>query len=212
MGLLDIFSRLTGNSTVGNVADIVNNVSSAASTVSSAASAVAGSGILTDKHRTVSFTSLPANMAELQAMPQAQLHDEFEVAALCIAVLCNFEKDPNTTFDMLNYLQGPRQLQPSDKQFYAERLRGKQYKTFAFFNGSSPANNYTPAQPYSINVSSNRYSYQNQDYATLYVKSSGADNPMPITLRRKPSTNQWFVWQITCLTDIRIPAAQNAWL
>ncbi len=210
MGLLDIFSRLTGNSTVSSVNNIVNNVQSTASTIQSATSAVASSG-LTNKSKIISFPTLPTNLAELQAMPQAQLRDEFEVAALTIAVLCNYERDPNATFEMLNYLQGPRPLNPMDMQFYADRLRGKQYKTFAFMEGTSPQNNYTPSVPYSIRVSSNPYSYQNQDYATLYVKSSGADNPAPITLRRKPSTGQWFAWQITCLTDVRVPISQNSW-
>lgn len=205
MGLFDFLTSLTGATPkVNQVNQVINGVQAAASTVTS-------NPLLTDKHRSVSFPTLPTSVAELQTMPQAQLHDEFEVAALFIAVLCNYERDPNTTFDMLNYLQGPRPLNPSDKQFMADRLRGKQYKTFAFMDGTSPANDYTPTQPFTIQVSSNRYSYQNQDYATLYVKSSGADNPAPITLRRKPSTNQWFVWNITCLTDIRIPASQNAW-
>ena len=33
----------------------------------------------------------------------------------------------------------------------------------------------------------------------------------PISLRKKPSTGQWFVVEIQYLSDIRIPASQDAW-
>jgi len=161
--------------------------------------------------RTVNIGNIPRNLAEMQAMPQASLSSEFDVAALCVAVLCNFEADRNATVEMLNFLRGPRPLSNYDVQFLAERLGGKQYKTLSFFNGTSPDNEYTPTQPLSINVASNPYSYQNEGYATLWLHSSGADSPMPISLRKKPSTGQWFIWEITCLADIREPASQDPW-
>ena len=139
------------------------------------------------------------------------MRDEFAVAALSVAVLCNYEHDVQETVNMLNFLRGPRPLSPRDVLFLRDRLSGKGYKTFSYLKGSSPTNNYTPAQPYQITVSTNAYSYQQKDYATLYLKSSGADSQRPVTLRRKPSTGQWFVWEINYLSDVRIPASQDAW-
>ena len=144
-------------------------------------------------------------------MPQAALASEFDVAALCVAALCNFNADRNAAVEMINYLRGPRPLSNYDIQFLGERLNGKQYKTFSFFNGTSPANEYTPSEPLSINVSSNPYSYTNEGYANLWLHSSGADSPMPISLRKKPSTGQWFVWEMTFLADIREPDSQDPW-
>ena len=62
-----------------------------------------------------------------------------------------------------------------------------------------------------ISIYENPYSFDEENWATLYVTSGGADAPRPIKLRRKPSTNQWFVNDIQCLADIRIPTEQDAW-
>lgn len=168
-------------------------------------------GGATDNSQTIVIGNLPRNLAELKAMPQAALASEFDVAALCVAALCNFNADRNAAVEMINYLRGPRPLSNYDIQFLGERLNGKQYKTFSFFNGTSPANEYTPSEPLSINVSSNPYSYTNEGYANLWLHSSGADSPMPISLRKKPSTGQWYVWEMTFLADIREPDSQDPW-
>ena len=127
-----------------------------------------------NKTKKISFPSIPQNLAQLQAMPEFSLQDEYEVAALVVAALCNYERDTEGTLAMIDALRGPEPLNTFGKQFLRDRLSGKQYKTFSFFEGSSPANDYTPTAPYTIKVSSNPYSYQNENYATLYLKSSGA--------------------------------------
>lgn len=157
------------------------------------------------------FASLPTSVAELQALPEASLDSAFKTTALCIAVLCNLEKDANATWEMLDYLKGPESVNEREKSFIKERLAGKQYKTFSFFKGATPDNGYTPVAPYTIAVSENPYSFDEENWATLYVTSGGVDAPRPIKLRRKPSTNQWFVNDIQCLADIRIPTEQDAW-
>ncbi|MBQ9141605.1 MAG: hypothetical protein IJX63_07405 [Lachnospiraceae bacterium] len=157
------------------------------------------------------FASLPTSVAELQALPEASLDSAFKTTALCVAALCNLEKDANATWEMLDYLKGPEAVNEREKAFIKERLAGKQYKTFSFFKGATPDNGYTPATPYTITVSENPYSFDEENWATLYVTSGGADSPRPIKLRRKPSTNQWFINDIQCLADIRIPTSQDAW-
>ena len=165
------------------------------------------------RNHTESFTfaSLPTSLAELKALPEASLDSAYKTTALCVAVLCNYENDVNATWEMLDYLKGPESVNEREKAFIKERLAGKQYKTFSFFEGAKPDNAYTPATPYTITVSENPYSFDEENWATLYVTSGGADAPRPIKLRRKPSTNQWFVNDIQCLSDIRTPNKDDAW-
>lgn len=160
---------------------------------------------------TFTFASLPASLAELTALPEASLDSAFKTTALCIAALCNLEKNENATWEMLDFLKGPEDVNGREKAFIKERLAGKQYKTFSFFKGATPDNGYTPATPYTITVNENPYSFDEENWATLYVTSGGADSPRPIKLRRKPSTNQWFINDIQCLADIRIPTQEDAW-
>ena len=49
------------------------------------------------------------------------------------------------------------------------------------------------------------------NWATMFVKSAGADSPRQIKLRKKPSTGQWFLNEIQCLSDIRIPVSADPW-
>lgn len=164
-----------------------------------------------NQSETFTFASLPTSVEQLKALPEASLDTAFKTTALCIAVLCNLEKDANATWEMLDYLKGPESVSEREKSFIKERLSGKQYKTLSFFKGATPNNGYMPDSPYTITVSENPYSFDEENWATLYVISGGADAPRPIKLRRKPSANQWFVNDIQCLADIRIPTKQDVW-
>lgn len=180
----------------------------AAKAASEAASAV-GKG----RNHTESFTfsALPCNLAELQALPEAVLDSPFKTAALTVAVLCAYEKDPDACMEMLNFLKGPAEVSTYEKGFIKERLSGKFYKSFSFFEGATPENGYKPNTPYVIRVSENPYSFDEENWATLYVTSGGADHPRPIKLRKKPSAGQWFLNDIQCLADIRVPIAEDPW-
>ena len=159
----------------------------------------------------ITFEALPTNLAELKALPESSLDSAFKTVALTIAALSNYEKDADATFEMLDFLKGPENVSTYEKQFIRERLYEKQYKIPAFFKGATPENNYTPTVPYTIDVMENPYSFDNDNWATLWVKSGGADNPSSIKLRKKPSTGQWFLNDIQCLSDIRLPAAKDDW-
>ena len=50
-----------------------------------------------------------------------------------------------------------------------------------------------------------------ENWATLWVKSGGGDNMRSVKLRKKPSTGQWFLNDIQCLSDIRVPASEDPW-
>ena len=99
----------------------------------------------------------------------------------------------------------------TEKSFMKDRLNGKEYKVRSFFEGATPENDYTPNKPYVISVIENPYSFDNENWATLYVTSGGADNPRNIKLRKKPSTGEWFLNDIQCLGDIRLPKSEDKW-
>ncbi|MGN0650468.1 MAG: DUF6935 domain-containing protein [Oscillospiraceae bacterium] len=161
----------------------------------------------------ITFAKLPVTLAELQALPEATLENPAAVAALTVAALAAYPADKNAAAEMLNFLRGPRPLTNYDLQFISDRFRGKDYLMRSYFEGSSPENNYTPAQPYSVVVSENPHSRDafSEGYITLYVKCSGADSPRPVKLRHKPSVNKWYLWEQYLLTGIRIPAALDDW-
>lgn len=165
------------------------------------------------KQQKVSFTfaKLPANVSELQNLPEATLDSPFKTTALTLAALCQYEQDSESTIEMLNYLKGPGEVSPFEKQFIRERLAGKGYKPFSFFEGATPANGYQPKVPYTITVTATPHSYPDENWATLYVTSGGADSPRGIKLRKKPSTGQWFLVEIQCLSDIRVPVEEDPW-
>lgn len=161
--------------------------------------------------RTFRFPTLPQTVEELKALPEAALTDCHTVASLTVVALLRYEADPETCFAMLDFLKGPEPLSNLEKQHIQDRMVGKGYKPRSFFEGATPDNNYTPSTPYTIHVAANSYSFDNDGWATLWLKSGGADNDRPVKLRKKPSTGQWFLNEIQYLSDIRLPAAEDKW-
>ena len=160
---------------------------------------------------TFTFDALPQTLEALRALPEAKLDTAFKTTALTILALSRYESDPQTAYAMLSWLKGPEDFSTSEKSFLQDRLRGKEYKVRSFFEGATPENDYTPNKPYVISVIENPYSFDNENWATLYVTSGGADNPRNIKLRKKPSTGQWFLNDIQCLSDIRLPKSEDKW-
>ena len=174
-------------------------------------SAVQSVGKGRNRSETFTFSSLPTSLNELRALPEASLDSAFKTTALTILALCRYEQDPSAALEMLDFLKGPAEVSTYEKQFIQERLRGKEYKARSFLAGATPENSYQPNTPYTITVSENPYSFDEENWATLYVTSGGADNPRPLKLRKKPSTGQWFLNDIQCLADIRVLVAEDPW-
>jgi hypothetical protein len=160
---------------------------------------------------TFTFDALPQTLEALRALPEAKLDTAFKTTALTILALSRYESDPQTAYAMLSWLKGPEDFSTSEKSCLQDRLKGKEYKVRSFVEGATPENDYTPNKPYVISVIENPYSFDNENWATLYVTSGGADNPRNIKLRKKPSTGQWFLNDIQCLSDIRLPKSEDKW-
>ena len=156
----------------------------------------------------VEFDALPQTAAEV-----APCRTPEETAALTVAALVRFTEDQEAGIAMLNVLRGPRPLSPQEIQLLKDQLlKDRDYVARSHFNGATPDNNYTPLQPYSVTVADSVHSYDQENYATLYIRSGGADSPRPITLRKKPSTGEWFLWNhVGLLPGIRVPASQDPW-
>jgi hypothetical protein len=163
--------------------------------------------------KTFRFDALPKNTDELKALPEADMKDPYAAAALAVAALCEFPENREASYEMINYLKGPADLSPMDKQFIRDRfMDGKDYLPFSYFEGAVPGNNYTPDKPYTISVFDNPHSRENEGYIRLFVRSGGADSERPVTLRNKPSTGEWFLWEFSSLlVGIRIPVKDDAW-
>ena len=193
MALLIMFTAACGS--LGNIANNLGNLGLGA--------------------HSYTFNSLPQNLNELKALPEASMTDPYAVAALTLAALTRYGTSSSDCFEMLNYLKGPEPLSGYEKQFIRERLEGKTYKPFSYFRGATPQNNYTPSRPYKVTIDSNQYSFttdgSGHQWCTMWVTSGGADNPRSIKLRKKGSTGQWFLNDIHCLSDIRTPASQDKW-
>lgn len=160
---------------------------------------------------TFTFNDLPKTLDELKKLPEASLDNPFKTTALALLVLCTYKINKESCYEMLNFLRGPEPLKEMDKQFLNDRLKGKEYKPYSFFNGASVDNGYAPIKPFTITVRQNPYSFTEDNYATLWIKSSGADSEREVKLRKKPSTGQWFIRDFVCLADIRIPKELDPW-
>ena len=188
-----------------SLGDVMDNVSDAA------VNAIKNIGKGGNSSKKFKFDKIPETVDELKALPEAKLDTAFKTTALVMLALMRYEQDPETTLKMLDFLKGPDDTSNLEKQFLSERLNEKQYKVASFFEGAKPENDYKPSVPYTITVYENPYSFDTENWAVMYVQSSGTDGLRPIKLRKKPSTGQWFIKEIQCLEDIRIPVSSDPW-
>lgn len=163
-----------------------------------------------NKKETFAFESLPKTVEEMKALPEATLVSPFATAALTVCALCVYAEDRENGKEMLNFLKGPQPLTPAECQFIQNRfMDGKKYIPYSYFDGAVADNDYTPLTPYTITVWDNPYSYNDDGYAVLHIKSGGADSMRQVKLRRKG--DQWFLWEQFLLPDVRMPKSMNPW-
>jgi len=156
------------------------------------------------------FDTLPQDLAQMQALPQAGLATPFETAALTVAALCRYGQDADSGLAMLDFLKGPQPLTTYERQFLHDRfMDGHGYVPLSYVAGAVPANGYQPSQPYRVSVAETPQSYDQPGYAKLMLTSSGADAPRPVTLRQKDAC--WYLWEQFLLAGIRPPQDKGAW-
>ncbi|MBR3588071.1 MAG: hypothetical protein IKL16_00755 [Clostridia bacterium] len=201
MALFDMFKSKAENAvkkTVNSaVTQGINKVSSAVSNMG-------------NKKEEIVFSSLPTSLEEFKALPQAAMSTPFETAALTVLAFCYYPQNKELSLQMVDFLKGPRPLSGVEKSFIADRFRDSDYVPRSYFEGSTPQNDYTPSEPYTIVVSESPYSYQNENYATLYITSGGADSPRSVQMR-KAKDGKWYLWEQFILVGIRQPDSVDPW-
>ncbi len=167
----------------------------------------------TTRKTSILFESMPKNLEELKTLNKEDFKDYNRVVALTVLALCLYPVDKKTCIEMLNYLKGPKPLSTYEKQFLNERFMNKPYLAVSYLKGASYKNNYEPTIPYEIEVITTSHSDAQIDegYIQLFVKSGGADSVRGVKLRKKESTDQWFLWENLLLVDIRKPENTDPW-
>ena len=168
------------------------------------------SAVSHNKTENVVFPAFPETLDQFKALPQAQLTSPFGTAALTVMALCFYPKDKELSLAMLDYLRGPRPLSGMDKSFIRDRFMDSDYVPRSYFVGATPANDYMPTEPYTVPVFENPYSYEEQNYAKLFIKSNGADSPRYVQLRLAKD-GKWYLWEQFLLSGIRPPESSNPW-
>ncbi|MEE1016066.1 MAG: hypothetical protein U0L27_00135 [Ruminococcus sp.] len=171
--------------------------------------AVQGAGG-SNKSVDVTFAKLPETLEEFKALPQSALANPFDTAALTVLALCFYPQDKELCYQMLEFLKDPGTLSPYERQFIRDRFMDCDYVPRSYFKGATPQNDYLPSQPYTITVSENPYSYQNQGYAKLFIRSGGADSPREVLLRLAKN-GKWYLCEQYLLVGIRTPESSNPW-
>ena len=199
MGLLDkIASSLkegVNNAISNGVGEAKNNIGDAVSNLTDKAK----NGIKTaiqNKEKTFKFDKLPTTLEEFKALPEAKLTDYFATAALAVLALNVCATDMDEGGRIMEFLNGPNEFSGQDRQFINNQfMNGQTYIPRSYLKGATPENNYTPKEPFAIEVTETPHSKDafDQGYITLYLESGGADSLRPIMLRTKKSTGEWFV-------------------
>ena len=166
------------------------------------------------KFSRIVFNVIPATPSAFAALPQAAMNNPFDTAALFVLALGLYKVDRNICFEMINHLKGPKPLNPHDISFLNDRMAQNGKHAFiaeSYFEGATPQNDYKPTEPYTVVVSEGPYSYQEQGYAALNIRSGGADNPRPIKMRQAKD-GKWYLWEYSSiLSDIRAPESASPW-
>ena len=155
------------------------------------------------------FEKLPRNLEELKLLKEAELITPFQTAALTILSLNVYSTNEEEGIKMINFLKGPVELTPHEISFLKDRFRDKKYVPKSYFDGATPENNYEPIAPITICVNETPYSYEEEGYAKLFIRSGGADSDRPIKLRQKGKN--WYLWEQMLLSDIKAPVELDPW-
>ena len=158
----------------------------------------------------VVFPTLPENFEQFRALPQAALSTPSETAAMTVLALCFYPEYPEISMDMYRFVSGPRTINPAEYSFIKDRFRDADYVPRSYFKGAVPVNDYKPSEPYTVTVSENPYTYQNEGCAKMFLTSGGADSQRFVMLR-KAKDDKWYLWEQFILVGIRPPESTNPW-
>ena len=174
---------------------------------------------------TYTFSTIPTNVEELKQYNISGDDGRYKVLALYIMSLRTWKPENQTDCEeMIGYLCN-KQLSVYEKQRLAEQMKkSKQYLYLgnAFLNGATPANDYTPSQPYSITLTQDSVVDEDQIYipanpsipspdqyrAFIYCKAS--DSGKWIDVYKSSKDGNWYMYKwMDLITSIKAPASSN---
>ena len=141
--------------------------------------------------------------------------DEYQSACAIIFALARYENDQNDSVAMLDVVMGPESPNAFTTGFIKDQFRQYPYVVRSYFGGASVSNNYSVNDScLSLTFTENPYSREQDGYVKLFIRSAGADSERSVTLRRKASTGEWFLFSDSykgLLAGIRVPSAADPW-
>jgi len=157
------------------------------------------------------FDKIPTSMEDLADVDQ-YLDEPSFAPAMFLMIMCNYEKNSELCMEMLDVVNGPKEVSGLDKSFYKDRfMDGKYYKPFSYIDGATPENNYTPKTPYVIHVYNDPNGPVEENYKSFLLQSSGSDSKRKAFVRLKPSVGLWYLTEEMLLSDIKTPVKDDAW-
>ena len=164
--------------------------------------------------RTYKFTRLPATLDEIKAIPRT---DQFGPVAAAICAIATYDKDANPMtntnyadhpiFEMMDFLNGPNiEINNVAKSGIYDALRTTlSYGRYAYFEGASPGNAYTPATPYTFTLVESPY-YIPEKASTvahpngeperrmILISFTGDDAQRYVDTYYSGKDNCWYTW------------------
>ena len=161
------------------------------------------------------YDNLKLDKNELENMDRT---NPYNVVGAFVRTLTVYNSStPNEFYDLLQLLQGDFQpLSEMMKQNIKDRMSQNDKYSFigkSYFKGATPENDYTPSEPFELEVTENDYSDVEEGIKKLFVKSGGADSPRGIMVRLAKDGN-YYVWSdsfMGLLADIRGVESKNPW-
>ncbi len=163
----------------------------------------------------ITFDKFFESVEDIKAIDRT---NPFNVAACAVNVMNSYKpNDTENFYNMMQYLMGDVQpMSPLMKQQLRDRMTSEnkyEYIGKSYFVGATPSNNYEPSMPLQVEVKENPYSYQEEGFARLLLKTSGADSERILTMR-KLKDGTYLIWSDTVMglmAGIRQPESSNPW-
>jgi hypothetical protein len=166
------------------------------------------------KETQLTFAKLPKTPEDIKANKYFSLEEPEYTAGLFLAAMMEWENDPEAAYAMVDVLRGPDPLSNFKKDFFKERLTGATYKIRAYFVGATPANDYTPYQPYKTVKIIRRNDSIMEDggyhWAVVWLQPAGADTVRQFKCR-KAKDGKWYFNDEILLADIKKAASEDPW-
>ena len=164
-----------------------------------------------DDITSIEMSKLPESLEELKEL-EDYLKEPAFAPAMLVALMCNYKNDVEETMKMLDFINGPEEVTPYKRNYYKDRfMDGKTYKPFSYFEGANVDNDYTPTKPLRLFVKDNPRGANEDDRKGFFMKSNGADNLRPVSVRMKKSTGYWYLNDEALFADIRVPKSMDEW-